>query len=167
MIAFLENLAALVDRAVRWLVVLLVLALLTDVAASVVCRYVFVAPIMFSDQLAKLLMVWTGFLGASIAARKGAHISLGWLQSKLGRGARRALGVLALAVSIVFCAVVILSGYRYLSATFNLRDPMLFRMPLGFSYAAVPVGAALMLLQFLALLPITILGEIDEADETP
>lgn len=43
---------------------------------QVVSRYVFAAPLFWTEELGRLAMLWMTFIGAAIAAREGTHIAL-------------------------------------------------------------------------------------------
>jgi TRAP-type C4-dicarboxylate transport system permease small subunit len=69
------RLAALADKALRALAVVLLLGLLASVVAGVVSRQLG-APLAWSDELAQYLLVWTGFCGWLIASRSRSHIRI-------------------------------------------------------------------------------------------
>lgn len=51
--------------------------------AQVVSRYVLAAPLVWTDELARLSMVWMIFVGAAVAAREGTHIALDVVVSRI------------------------------------------------------------------------------------
>ena len=62
-----------------------------------------------SKELAMLLLVWTGLVGASMATHRGRHVSL------VPRGARgRGADVISRAVIVAFCVVMVGLGVVYL-----------------------------------------------------
>ena len=64
-----SRLLTLSDRLVRYAAVALLLTLLATVVAGVVSRQLN-APLAWTDELAQYLLVWTGFTGWIIAARR-------------------------------------------------------------------------------------------------
>ena len=75
------------DRGIGWasevpaavLVALEIVVLL----AGVISRYVFNAPLTWSDELASILFLWLAMLGAVIALRRGEHMRLSTLVNRL------------------------------------------------------------------------------------
>ncbi|MFB0520504.1 MAG: TRAP transporter small permease, partial [Desulfatiglandales bacterium] len=65
-----------VDTATRWICIFLILVMTSEVIAAVFFRYALDAPIKWGEELARLLMVWAGLLGISIALKDGDHIGL-------------------------------------------------------------------------------------------
>jgi TRAP-type C4-dicarboxylate transport system permease small subunit len=84
---------------------LLILAMLGAVALGVVTRLVG-EPLIWTDELARYLMVWTAFAGAMIAARRRAHIRIGLVLNLLPDAARRVAEALIQAGVAVFGALV-------------------------------------------------------------
>ena len=56
--------------------------------AGVVSRYVFHAPLTWSDELASILFLWLAMLGAVIALRRGEHMRLTAIVQRAPPGAR-------------------------------------------------------------------------------
>ena len=87
--------AAAIDRAigavVEPLAALLVLAEILILAAGVVSRYVIRQPLVWSDELATILLLWLAMLGAVVAYRRGEHIRLSVVLRRCSEGRRAVL----------------------------------------------------------------------------
>ncbi len=69
-----------------------VLAVGAEVAilfCGVVARYVFHAPLIWSDELASIVFLWLAMLGAAIALQRGSHMRLSYLVDRLPPAAGR------------------------------------------------------------------------------
>src|ERR1700704_6198200 len=55
---------------------LLVVAEIVILFAGVVARYGFRRPLIWSDELASILFLWLGMLGAAVAFRRGEHMRM-------------------------------------------------------------------------------------------
>ena len=64
--------SSLLERALRFAAVLLLMALLGAVVTGVISRQLN-RPVIWSDEMAQYLLVWTGFVGWMIAALNGAN----------------------------------------------------------------------------------------------
>lgn len=71
------------ERALGWLVrieqafaVALLAVLLIAMGAQVVARYVFGSPLSWSEEVARLAMIWLTFIAASFVAAKREHIAV-------------------------------------------------------------------------------------------
>jgi TRAP-type C4-dicarboxylate transport system permease small subunit len=79
-----KSLLHLSDRIVRGAAVALLLSLLVAVLLGVLSRQLN-APLAWTDELAQYLLVWTGFVGWIIAARRRSHIRITVFADKLPR----------------------------------------------------------------------------------
>ena len=48
------------------------------VVLQVLTRYVLKIPLFWTEELARYLMIWAGFLGAAIGISQGVHTSIQW-----------------------------------------------------------------------------------------
>jgi TRAP-type transport system small permease protein len=80
---------SVLDRLTRHAAVALLLALLASVMAGVISRQIG-RPASWSDEMAQHLLVWTGFVGWAIAARRRSHIRINVFIDRLPRMLRLA-----------------------------------------------------------------------------
>jgi TRAP-type C4-dicarboxylate transport system permease small subunit len=107
---------------------------------QVLTRFVINQPLTWSEVLIRLLIIWTVMLGAVIAFREGAQISLDFMFRKSGRF-QRPLHFLISAVSITYLCMLIWYGTELTWRTrFQEIGSMEF-LPMSVGYAAIPVGA--------------------------
>ncbi|WP_144630020.1 TRAP transporter large permease subunit [Bordetella genomosp. 13] len=143
------GLLAAVDRALGLMVevpaALLVLAEIAVLLAGVIARYVFHAPLVWSDELAGILFLWLSMLGAVVALRRGEHMRMTALLSRCSPGLRAMLDVAAIAASIAFLALVFPHAFEYASEEAIVTTPAL-EISNAWRAAALPTGFGLMLL---------------------
>lgn len=98
---------ALVDRALHLAAGLLLSGLLAVVVIGVISRQIG-RPVAWSEEMAQYLLVWTGFVGWSIATRRGSHIRITVIIDRLPRLPRLAveaatqIGVLGFALALLW-----------------------------------------------------------------
>jgi TRAP-type C4-dicarboxylate transport system permease small subunit len=148
----LEGAQEAVDRASAALLALcsgativLVAGIAAVVAASVFWRYVLNDALSWAEELAKYSMVWLTFTGAPVALARGAHIAIELLPSSLPDRARQAVMLVVSVIVVGLLAVLLHYGVVF---TWNGRRQVMIMLG-GFSmawlFAAVPFGAAVML----------------------
>lgn len=135
-------------RAEAALLGLLVLAMTGVTLAQVIARYAFGAPLIWSEEAARYLFVWVSMLGAALAARQGGHYALTALSERLPAAPARAARVVVLVVSAGFLLVLLVTGVNETMQA-HLQDAATLPFRMSLPYAALPVGAALMLLHLL------------------
>ena len=127
----------------------LLVALLTAITfGQVVFRYGLNQPLFWSDEAARYLFVWTALIGAAACVRERAHYAMDALVQRLPPALRRWCAGLAWAVVVGFVAVLLVYGWRD-TANAARQEALSLPMRMGWAYAAMPVGAALMLFHLL------------------
>ncbi|MCR0985591.1 TRAP transporter small permease [Roseomonas populi] len=128
---------------------LLVLAMTGTTLAQVVARYAFNEPLIWSEEAARYLFVWVSLLGAALATREGTHYVLDALVQRFPHAGRLAARGVAVIVSAGFLVILVQTGINETSQA-SLQDSATLPIGMALPYAAIPVGAALMLFHLLA-----------------
>ncbi len=113
---------------------------------GVFTRYVLGTGSQWPEPIAILLMMSFTFIGAAAAYRAGAHIAVSMLTDLLPRGLRRSGEVLVHLLMIVICLFVVGYGTQLCLATMGQSIAELPWLPVGVTYAAIPIGSAFTLL---------------------
>ena len=145
----LQRLSGILARWTELVVKVLMGFLVVVVVTSVIFRYVLVSPLTWSEEVGRYVMIWLGFLAASIAVRDGLHVGVdfvvqwspSWLAGWLQRLARAALGVFLLIV-MGYGFVLVVNLWDQWSPVMDIR--------MTWPYLAIPVGSLLMLVQLCA-----------------
>jgi len=136
-------------RRLTWLVerVLILLSMLIAavVFLQVVFRYVLQQPLYWSEELPRYLLIWMSFLAAALAQKNEAHINITLAVTPLPMAVQRGIRLLANLVILGFLGVLVYSGSLVTRITAAHRSTAL-QIPMAVVYAALPVGAALMML---------------------
>jgi len=129
----------------------LVLAEIVVLFAGVMARYVFRAPLIWTDELASLLFLWLAMLGSVIALQRGEHMRLTALVAGFTPAGRARAQALAAGAVAVFLAFLLPSAWDYAQDEWFIETPAL-GLHNTYRAAAIPVGAALMIVTALARL---------------
>ena len=139
--------AAMLDRNLGWLVEtcagILVGVETLILLAGVTARFVFRAPLTWSDELASLLFLWLAMLGAVVAYRRVEHMRMGALVDRRAR-LRPLADLLGLAAGLTFLALIAHPALEYALDEAAISTPAL-EISNIWRAAALPVGIALML----------------------
>jgi len=142
----LQRVSDLQRRGTELVVMVLMAILVVIVVASVVFRYILHSPLTWSEEVGRYMMIWLGFLAASIAIRDGLHVGVDfvvqWSPPGLAMWLRR-LGRAALAI---FLLIVMGYGFVLVSNLWDQWSPVL-NVRMTWPYLAIPVGSLLMLVQ--------------------
>jgi TRAP-type C4-dicarboxylate transport system permease small subunit len=113
---------------------------------GVFTRYVLGTGSQWPEPIAILLMMVFTFIGAACAYRAGGHIAVTMLTERLPMPLQGLLGWLVDGLMAVVSAFVAWYGLQLCSATWGQAISELSWLPVGATYASLPIGAALTLL---------------------
>jgi len=139
-----------INWAVERLCVLLLAVLVLNVWLGVVARYLIPIPITFTEELARYLMIWVALLAVSSGVVHRQHIGVGFVFERFPAGLRRWLSLGFSVVGCVFFLTICWYGLGFVDRGMN-RVTMIYGMPRGYAFAAVPVAAALAALQLMLM----------------
>jgi TRAP-type C4-dicarboxylate transport system permease small subunit len=127
----------------------LILAIMAgSVFLQVVLRFLGRVGIDGLDEVPRYLFVWLVMIGAAAAMQRGEHTVLDYFINRLGIRARALVIALTNAVGIaLFVYLIKLSLVLVPNAQLQISAGL--ELPLGYVYAAIPVGAALIILPML------------------
>ena len=154
----------LVDRLCLGAAVAAVAAALFVVAAQVVFRYGLNDSLIWAEEFARFALIWSAFLGAPVAYRRGEHVGVTLLIENLPGFSARVLIFLTHILAIGFGAILAWEGWFLTMRVFargEIANAM--QVPIAWGYLAVPVGGL-----FLGLAAVAALlhsgGAADAAD---
>ncbi|TAL72361.1 MAG: TRAP transporter large permease subunit [Burkholderiaceae bacterium] len=136
----------------RWLGVcteipaaILVFADILVLLAGVIARYVFNAPLVWTDEVAGIIFLWMSMLGSVVALRRGEHMRMTAFVSKSSPETRAFLDVVAIAAALAFLVMVVYPAFEYASQEAIVMTPAL-AISSAWRAAALPAGILLMAL---------------------
>ena len=139
---------AALDATLAWITevpaALLVFAEIVVLFAGVVARYALHSPLVWSDELASLLFLWLAMLGAVIALRRGEHMRLTAIASRMAPARRAFLETLAAMIIAVFLLLILAPAYLHVEDEALITTPAL-NLPNSLRVLALEVGAVLMM----------------------
>ncbi len=115
----------------------------------------------WTEESARFLMVWSVFIGTAVLCRRGGLIAVTALPSALPHRISRWIILTSTLCAAVFFAILLVVGWQW-SINAWRETATVLRIPMGSVYAAMPLGAALSLVN-LALY----LRDVFSASELP
>lgn len=157
-----------IHRLSRWLeiatlvpLVLAGAAMVSVVLGGVFFRYVINDPLIWSEALARYLMVWIGLVGAAITLKHGEHIRINAIRQRLPRFVRL-IGDFFVALAIAgFLWVMTVEGWAAAWRGAN-QSAAALGVSMLWPLLAVPVAGALMLAQHLLRTLLVFTGGLQE-----
>ncbi len=113
---------------------------------GVFTRYVLGTGSQWPEPIAILLMVVFTFIGAAATYRAGGDIAVVMLTDRLSRFPRRTLEIVVDMTMAMICVFVAWYGAKLSFGTMGQTISELPWLPVGITYAPIPIGAAITLL---------------------
>lgn len=140
-----------INWVVGWLMAALMGVMTVLISWQVFARYVMGNSLSFSEEVARFSTVWLTMLGAAYAYRHGALIAVELLPNLLGPRMQTALKIVVAMASALFALVLLREGLAITERVMSQTAPST-RVSMAWLYAAMPAGAAMILLNALAII---------------
>lgn len=138
-------------RVVLNVVVVLMVVETAVVSSAVFARYVLNSPFSWSEEMARLLLAWIVFLGASCAYASDNLVRITVLGDLAGPAVTRAILLLTDVLIILFSAVAFWFAIKLGSMTAHQTMPSL-QLPLLWATSAIPVSCVIIVIHAIRFL---------------
>lgn len=120
-----------------------VVVLLALIVLQVFTRYVMHAALPWTEEVARMVLVWSVMLGAAIAMERKQHYAITVLSDRFQGVLRLAVLLATNALGVIFLIALVRHGAEYMSA--NMRTTYIStQVSRGWVYLSLPVGAVIM-----------------------
>lgn len=119
---------------------------------SVFFRYVLGHALVWSEELAKFILVWTVFLGASNAIRRWENLRVTFILDKLHLNASRVFDMVLKAVASGFIAFLFILALKSIPNVWSREMAPALGINMVIPELGIIVGLALMVLQCIGLI---------------
>ena len=128
------------------------------VFTNVIMRYVFHDALPWAEEVVRYSLIWSSFIGASIAMRYGLHIGVEVVVDNLPPRPRRVMIIIGFFFVLLYCTLIAVYGADFIYEAYvrwsegTGRVASTTKVPFFYIQASVPVGVALMGLRQLQVL---------------
>ena len=115
-------------------------------------RYFFQRAITWQNELVTMLLVASTFIGSAYVLSEKAHVSMEWIYDFLSKKNIIKLKIFTSLISLLFFLILFYFGFLMVEEAFvkNYTTGTVWDPPLWIPYSSMMIGAALMILQYLA-----------------
>lgn len=146
-----------IDRAFAKVEETLAVALLTAMVAVISLQILnqtllHIHAIVWTEEVSRILFVWSIMIGSSLAVRKGDHLAVDFIYNNLKGIVRFICRVIVLLICIFTCLYIFRSGIYLVAGHIQRGDALgVTLLPTWVISSAVPVGFCLMTVRFVLL----------------
>lgn len=118
------------------------------VAVQVFCRYVLNHSLFWSEELARYLLVWLTFLGASVAYYRHVHPGIDVIYTRMPNTIRKATAIAVHLISMTLFGIMIIFGIKFAYFVRLQISPALY-LPKWLVFTIIPTSGAILMLHSL------------------
>jgi len=142
-----ESILKAISRLVEWITCSLLVVLVLIISWQVFARYVMGKPPSWSEEIAIILVVWFGLLGAGLGVRDKSHLAVEFFVRGMKGGTKMFFYRLSYALIVAFSVLMIAAGSRLVRfVNLNQEINPATGIPVGFTYLAIPLAGAFIFL---------------------
>lgn len=146
---FLERMDAAIGRLESALMVLFLGAMMLLAFAQIALRNFMGVGFSWSEPLVRYLVLWVGFIGASLAAREGRHITIEIFKIRPSATGRRYLDALSQLCAAGVCTAMTWAAVKFVGDDAQIGTRTFMDIPTWILETIIPAAFAIMSLRFL------------------
>ena len=135
----------ILEKGIKILMAILIGGMVALISLQVGFRYLLNQPLTWSEEVARHLMIWSALLGAAVAYRRKGHLGMDVIVMLFSPQWKRIVEGIVHLLSIGFFGLILLNGIPLVQKTMSQLSSAIL-IPMGYIYAALPVGSAFLLL---------------------
>lgn len=149
--SFIKKLNDLISRIETYLLVFVVLVMVAMAFLQVVLRNVFDEGILWGDIFLRHLVLWVGFIGASLATQEEKHINVD-VFTRFAKGRSKFIfkGIIYLFSAFV-CWLLLDASWQFVLEEIEYKTMLFAEIPSWYMQIIIPVGFGLMTFRFALL----------------
>lgn len=142
-----NKIGAKVDKALSFILIILMGAIVLDILWQVITRFVINRPSAFTEELARFLLIWIGILGSAWAYRMKSHLGIDFFATKTKGKMKIAIVIfIHLSVIIFSLSVLVIGGIRIVTMTLQLNQlSASLGIRMGYVYSVIPLSGIILI----------------------
>jgi TRAP-type C4-dicarboxylate transport system permease small subunit len=115
---------------------------------QIVLRNVLSTGLVWGDALVRNLVLWTGFIGAAVAAREGKHISIDVVSRWISPKRRIGIEIITNGFSLSVCAFLTFAALKFVRNEIQMKSVLFLDVPSWASEIILPLTFGVMTFRF-------------------
>jgi len=148
-VRFWERMDQTIGRLEKAIMVLFLGLMIVAAFAQIALRNFVGVGLPWSESLVRYLVLWVGFIGASLAAREGRHITIEVIKLRPSAGGRRYLAAVSELCAVGVCTVMTWAAVKFVRDDAQIGNRTFLDLPTWVLETIIPAAFAIMSLRFL------------------
>lgn len=121
-------------------------AMVANIFIGVVFRYGLNNSLSWTEELARYLMVWMGFLGMGLAMKDGEHVGVRFFYDRIPQRLQPYVTLINRLIVMVFLVVLCRYSVAHLKIV-KLQTSPAMQIPMYLPYSAITIGSLFMIIE--------------------
>jgi len=143
-----ERVDEIIDRVEGPLLVTLLSFMILIAFLQIILRNVFATGLTWGDSLVRDLVLWVGFIGATLATREGKHINIDVLSRWFPSLGKPLIDFITQWASFIICAFLTIAALKFIKNESQMGTVSFLGIPSWIPGAILPATFGLMTLRF-------------------
>ena len=144
----LERIDHLIDRMEQILIVTFLSFMVLIAFLQIVLRNFFSTGLSWGDPLLRNLVLWIGFIGATLATREGKHINIGVVSRWLPSLGKNVVALFTHLFSFFICCLLTYAALKFIKNEVQMENTTFLNIPAWVPEMILPITFGLMTFRF-------------------
>lgn len=147
---YLDKISNMVDWLILRIVFIGIVGMIISISLQIIFR-VFFNALVWTEEAARYLLVWSSFLGATLAYKRKMHIAVTAGVELMPKALRIVIALLSIGLSLIFFSICAYYGFQLMAIQAYQLSPAL-RIPMKYIYMGIPLSFIIMIIHGLNLM---------------
>ncbi len=145
-----KKISDFLDSLIMKLVFVSIVGMIISISLQILFR-VFFDALTWTEEVSRYLLVWSTFLGATLAFKRNMHISVTFCVDLFKDRLRKIITIISIIASTIFFIIVTIYGFRYMFMQ-SAQVSAALRMPMKWVYFVIPISSIVMVIHGISLM---------------
>ena len=158
----------IIDRIEQILIVIFLSSMILVASLQIILRNLFDTGLSWGDSLIRNLVLWIGFMGASLATREGKHITIDVVSRWLPSRGNRIVTLIIHLFSFFICILLTYASLKFIKNEAQMGEKTFLKIPHWVLETILPITFGLMSFRFglRFFKTLVIPGKLERMDQT-
>ena len=143
-----DQLDDIISKVEKTLVVFLLSLMILVAFLQIVLRNLFATGLSWGDVLVRYLVLWVGFIGATLATKEDKHITIEVFSRWVSGRGEIYLNAIAHLCSLCICSLLTYAAIKFINFEFQMKSTTFLGIPAWIFEFIIPLTFGLMTLRF-------------------
>ena len=148
MMGWLERVDEIMDRAEQTLIVIFLSLMILVAFLQIILRNAFATGLTWGDPLVRSLVLWVGFIGATLATREGRHINIDVISRWFPSLGKPFIDFMTRLFSFFICGLLTFAALKFIKNEIQMGTVSSLGIPSWIPAVILPVAFGLMTFRF-------------------